>query len=133
MTLPDHDERYLADRCLDYEVVVDQGMTCVVISQWRLPPGYQIEMADLLLRLSSGYPDVAPDMWWFDPPLSRADGQEIPATQVIETYFGRQWQRWSRHFNGNQWQSGVDGIESFLALIRRDVTRWSGSESESGT
>jgi len=76
-----------------------------------------------LLRFSPGYPDVAPDMWWFDPPVRRRDGQPIPATEVIERYLGRSWQRWSRHFAAGQWRSGVDGLESFLALVRKELER----------
>jgi hypothetical protein len=60
-------------------------------------------------------------MWWFDPPVRRVDGLDIPATQVVEQHVGRSWQRWSRHFSAGQWQSGIDGLESYLALIQREV------------
>jgi hypothetical protein len=98
-------------------------MTCIVLRAFRLPPGFDRTQSDLLLRLSAGYPDVAPDMWWFDPPIRRTDNQPIPATQVIERHVGRSWQRWSRHFVAGQWRSGIDGLESFLALIRRELER----------
>lgn len=129
MALPHADEQYLADRGLEHQVSPEQKMTCVVIQRWALPAGYNATQADLLLRLGAGYPDVAPDMWWFDPPLHRTDGKTIPATDVIETHVGRQWQRWSRHFNGGQWQSGIDGLESYLALIRRELERCCGVEA----
>jgi hypothetical protein len=80
--------------------------------------------ADLLIQLASGYPDIAPDMWWFDPAVRLADGRAIPATDVVESHLGRQWQRWSRHFQAGQWQPGRDGLESYLALIRRDLAQW---------
>jgi Prokaryotic E2 family E len=88
-----------------------------------LPAGYAQPRSDLLLRLSPGYPDVPPDMWWFDPPLKLSDGRAIPATECTEQYFGRTWQRWSRHFSEGQWRSGIDNLETFLALIRRDIER----------
>jgi hypothetical protein len=78
----------------------------------------------LLLRLSPGYPDVPPDMWWFDPPVRLANGGSIPATEHIETHLGRAWQRWSRHFNSGQWKSGIDSLESFMALIRKDLSKY---------
>jgi hypothetical protein len=62
-------------------------------------------------------------MWWFSPPLRFADGRVIPATESMETHLGRQWQRWSRHFNPGQWNSGIDGLESYIALIRRELQR----------
>jgi hypothetical protein len=96
-------------------------MTCIVLPAFPLPAGYDRAQSDLLVRISAGYPDVPPDMWWFDPPVKRADGQAIPATEVIETHIGRNWQRWSRHLNGGQWRSGVDCLESFVAVIRREL------------
>ena len=98
-------------------------MTCVVLPGYILPSGYDRAASDLLLRLQPGFPDVPPDMWWFYPAIRRADGRAIPATEVIERHLGRDWQRWSRHFNAGQWRSGVDSLESFLALIRRELER----------
>lgn len=124
MGILETDERFLQERALTYQVQEEAGMTCILIPDFLLPVGYNVESATLLIRLPAGYPDVAPDMWWFDPPVRRADGQEIPATQAMESHLGRAWQRWSRHFQGGQWQSGIDGLESYLALIRRDLERW---------
>ena len=121
MSLPEPDTAYLNERGIAHEVVIESGMTCVVLSRWALPAGFDREAADLLIRLSPGYPDVRPDMWWFNPPVRLADGKDLPATQVTEAHLGRSWQRWSRHLNDGQWQSGVDGLESFLALIRRNL------------
>ena len=123
MALPENDVSYLAVREIAHQVTNEANMTCVVLPAFLLPAGYDRASADLMLRLSAGYPDVAPDMWWFSPVLRLADGRDIPATQSIETYLDRQWQRWSRHFNPGQWQSGIDGLESYLALIRRELER----------
>ena len=121
MSLPAADAAYLRERFANYQMVAESGMICVVLPQWPLPRGLDRDASDLLIRLHPGYPDVAPDMWWFSPPVHRADGQDLPATNVVENYLGRSWQRWSRHFKGGQWQSGVDGLESFLALIRQNL------------
>ena len=123
MSLPEIDAAYLGERGITHGIVVDSGMTCVVVSQWPLPRGFDRDESDLLIRLSPGYPDVPPDMWWFSPPVHLANGQDLPATNAVEAYLGRSWQRWSRHFSGGQWQSGVDGLESFLALIRQNLER----------
>lgn len=124
MTLPASDLSYLADRGITHEIAVESGMTCIVLPKWVLPTGYNHDSADLLLRFQAGYPDVPPDMWWFNPALRLADGRMIPATEAIEQYLGRSWQRWSRHFQPGQWKSGIDGLESFLALIRFELDRW---------
>ena len=121
--LPDSDIAYLNERGIGYELANEANMTCVVIPQWPLPPGYNQTYADLLLRLSAGYPDIPPDMWWFDPAVTLANGQTVQATELTEPYLGRSWQRWSRHFTNGQWQSGIDGLESYFALIRAELHR----------
>ena len=123
MPLPDTDLTYLRDRDLPHEITEESGMTCVVFPNFKLPAGFDHESADLLVRLPAGYPDLAPDMWWFDPGLRTRDGNVIQATESIEPHLGRSWQRWSRHFQPGQWQSGIDGLESFMALINRELLK----------
>ena len=123
MSLPSVDMAFLDERGIVHEIVPADGMTCVVFPRWPLPAGLNCEASDLLIRLHPGYPDVQPDMWWFSPAVHLADGCSLPRTNAVETYFGRSWQRWSRHFNSGQWQSGVDGLESYLALIRQELVR----------
>ena len=123
MSLPELDVAFLNDRGIAHEVIPESGMTCVVFRQWPLPKGLDRDTSDLLVRLRPGYPDVQPDMWWFAPAVRRADGRELPNTNVVESYLGQTWQRWSRHFSSGQWQSGVDGLESYLALIWQDLER----------
>jgi hypothetical protein len=126
MSLPVEDETFLAQRGLPHEVTLDANMTCLVVHDYTLPCGYDRASSDLLLRLSTGYPDVPPDMWWFAPPVKLANGGTVAATECTETYLGRSWQRWSRHFNGGQWRSGIDCLETFFALIRKELERCAG-------
>jgi hypothetical protein len=122
--LPTTDSAYLAARYPDHSVVEDAGMICVLLPNWKVPDGYRQDQTDLLLRLSPGYPDVPPDMWWCDPGLVLLNGGAPEATQSIEPYLGRMWQRWSRHFmQPGQWQSGVDSLESYLARTRAEMIR----------
>jgi hypothetical protein len=121
--LPEPDTNYLKERAPNHSVSTEANMTCVLIPGYPLPEGFDRPHADLLLRLSAGYPDVPPDMWWFDPPVRRMDGQAIPATDAVEHHLGRNWQRWSRHFSAGQWKSGIDSIESFMALLRHELDR----------
>lgn len=127
MSLPATDTTYLTERGAQHTVALEGGMICVVLPAFPLPSGYDRPHADLLLRLSPGYPDVPPDMWWFDPPVKLANGASAPATEVRESYLGRTWQRWSRHFNQGQWRSGVDCLETFLALVRKELRRETGA------
>lgn len=119
--LPPIDKEYLQARTPGYAVSLDGGMIAVVIPSFPLPKGFTAAAADLMLRLAPGYPDVPPDMWWFTPAIQRADGKVIAATESHEVHFGRTWQRWSRHLNPGQWRSGVDSLESYLALVRVEL------------
>ncbi len=120
--LPD-DAVYLSERGWTHEVYEEAGMTCLVLTAWPLPAGLSETAADVLLRFSAGYPDVAPDMWWVDPPLRLGNGGEIPNTQLTEIHLGRQWQRWSRHFAPGQWQPGIDRLASYVALMSNELRR----------
>jgi hypothetical protein len=123
VALPPLDAAYLEERAIPHTISSEGGMTCVVLPGWILPAGLSRPAADLLVRLPAGYPDVAPDMWWFSPDVCRADGQLAANTNVTERHLGRDWQRLSRHFQAGQWRSGIDGLESYLALIRHDLSR----------
>lgn len=121
--LPPLDEAFLVEAGHKFESAVESGMTCIVFPSWPLPDGLNYTSADLLVRLPGGYPDAAPDMWWFSPALTTAGGGVIQATEVSEMHLGRTWQRWSRHLGAGQWRSGIDGLENYLALIRAETER----------
>jgi hypothetical protein len=120
VSLPAVDQQYLDERGIPHRILMDGGMVCVLFPGWQLPPGLNVSQTDVLLCLAPGYPDSPPDLWWTDPVVVRSDGSTIQATEVRQVIVGRNWQRWSRHFQPGQWQSGVDGLESFLALIRQE-------------
>ena len=125
MSLPQADITCLVERGIEYSVSAESNMTCIVFPGYKLPAGYDRVTSDLLLRLQPGFPDVPPDMWWFSPAIRLANGGVVQATEVVERHLGKDWQRWSRHFNAGQWRSGVDSLESFLALIRKELERCS--------
>lgn len=119
--LPPDDHAYLAERFPRFTETVESGTLCVVLPEFSLPDGLTPARADLLLRLDSGYPEVRPDMWWFDPAALRTDGNPIRATQATEQYLGKPWQRWSRHLEPNQWRPGIDSLQTFVALVKKEL------------
>jgi len=121
--LPPIDAEYVQGRSPSHQVSAEGGMLCVLLPGFPLPPGLNLDQADLLLRLPAGYPDAPPDMWWFSPPVTRRDGSTIAATEAREHHLGRDWQRWSRHLQPGQWRSGIDSIESYLALVHNELVR----------
>lgn len=126
MALPTFDTEALECHGYVFSVVEEGGMTCVLLPDFSLPEGFTVGKSSLLLRLNPGYPDVPPDMWWFDPPVRRSDNAPIAATDHSEDFLGRRWQRWSRHLTPEQWRPGIDSIESFVAVINRELLRNTG-------
>jgi Prokaryotic E2 family E len=118
------DRAHLEREHLSFEEFDEAGFHCVVLRDFQVPVGYSIPHTNLLIRLPPGFPDAAPDMWWCDPPIRIAATGSYPvAAELIETYGGRPWQRFSRHFQPGQWRPGRSGLETYLAVIRRDLER----------
>ena len=128
MALPQPDIEFLDARGLPYTVTEEANMTCVLFPGYALPAGCNVTHADLLIRLSPGFPDVPPDMWWFSPAVMRDDGQTIAATEHMENHLGRMWLRWSRHLSAGQWRSGTDDVQTYLAMIARELQRATAKE-----
>lgn len=109
------DQAFLDDG-FNCHVSVEGGMVCVVVEQFPLAAGLIPAASDLLIRLPPGFPDAYPDMFWFAERIRRADGGQIPATDLIETHVGRAWYRWSRHVS-SQWRPGIDDLRSYFGYI----------------
>lgn len=121
MRLPDVDAHFLHREEIAYRTFEEGSMLNVELLEFTLPAGLSANTASVLIRLSSNYPDAAPDMWWVIPHLTTAHGAEIAATQVIETIDGRSWQRWSRHLDAGAWRPGVDSLESYFRLLQTEL------------
>jgi Prokaryotic E2 family E len=118
------DEAYLRGKGLEFEVAADQGLICVVIKNYLLPGGYDRASTDLLLRLPKGFPDAQPDMFWCDPPVRIAGSGAFPqAADLMESYLGRTWQRFSRHLNAGVWSPGTDNLGSYMSLVGAELER----------
>lgn len=124
--LPSEDHEFLARRFPGFSAQAENQMWCVVLPGFGLPEGLTESASDLLIRLAPGYPDVPPDMWWFSPAVQRIDGRTISQTEVQERYLNRTWQRWSRHLPQGTWRPGIDTLEGYLALVRRELRRAAG-------
>ena len=123
MSLPSADLQFLQERSIPHAVSVEAGMICVLLPGFALPQGCNTTQSDLLLRLAPGFPDIQPDMWWFDPTVKKVTGADFLNTEARESHLGRNWQRWSRHLQPGQWKSGIDRLENYVALIRSEIAR----------
>jgi len=120
--LPEPDREFLQRSGIPYREFDDgTGMLNIELTDFPLPTGFNAPHASILFRLSASYPDTPPDMWWIIPHLARVAGGPILATEILETHDGRIWQRWSRHLDPSAWRSGIDGLESYVCLLRTEL------------
>lgn len=116
--LSSEDTEFLDSLGLPWDAVIENGIRRVIIYDFPLPIGYNVESANVNMRLESGYPDVQIDMAYFYPPISRLDNGYIRATST-DTFNGLQWQRWSRHRTSvNPWRPGIDNVSTHVSAIK---------------
>lgn len=120
--LPECDTAYLAEHWPGHRIGQDGGQLAVVLPDYVLPAGFQPQVVELLLLLPPfGYPDAQLDMFWLSPSV-KLHGAAPQATSD-EVHLGLQWQRFSRHLAPGVWRPGLDGIQSYLALLRTMLER----------
>lgn len=115
--LPQDDLTFLDGLGLPWEAINDRGMQWIVIHDYPVATGYDLDKISVALKIETGYPRTQLDMAYFYPALHRLDRKAINAvsSQSIE---GKQFQRWSRHRTAaNPWREGVDDLSTHLALV----------------
>jgi len=117
----------------DYENLSQRGISWEEDSQQRffifkdypLPPGvYTVPTCDILVVMPANYNQAGNDMFWTNPRLVRANGSAIPASNEPSggdnrSFNGKEFCRWSRHWNAGTpgaWRPGKDDI---LSIQRR--------------
>lgn len=120
MFLPEFDRDYLMGKGYQFEEKIDANRNGLILRNWILPEGkFNLQMSDLLILIPNGYPEIRPDMWYFNPALLLAPTNRLARqTQVNITFEGKMWQRWSRHYPANDWRSGIDGIHTYLKKVQ---------------
>jgi len=105
----------------------DADQRILILKSFPLPPGlYKQERVDVLIKIPPGYGDQGIDMFWTCPRLELLSGQAINATMDIGSseniqWEGREYTRWSRHWNGygdTPWRPGLDAIHTILSRVR---------------
>jgi len=97
--------------------VTDNSTIGLIIQGYGLPEGYTPGKVDLMLLIPPNYPMGQIDMFYFSPDVTRKDGAAIGAINS-EIHFGRQWQRWSRHY---EWRPGIDSVSTHVTYIKNQL------------
>lgn len=124
-TLPEEDIDTLNKMGLLWEALSQPAMW-LIIYDYPIPEGYNVEKATVALQITSSYPAAEIDMAHFHPPLQKNNGKAISAAPN-HTIDDKIFQQWSRHRNPGEWKPGVDCIATHLALVDNwliiDLTR----------
>lgn len=123
------EDQQFANRHADrIERVIEGGSHWVLIHDFDVPEGYNVNKVTAAVMLPHGYPNIGPDMVYFYPILSLTSGKTIHAAEARVNIQGKVYQRWSRHFTQQApWRPAEDSLETYCLMIqswlRREVTR----------
>lgn len=108
----------LEEKGLTWEAILKGPQMWIVVNNWPVPKGYDIQSVSVAILLPQNYPSSEIDMAFFHPFIKRTDGLVIKATGLRMNLDGKEWQRWSRHRTSeNPWRLGVDNISTHLAQV----------------
>lgn len=115
--LPEEDIEFLEESSYKWETIIVGAQRWLVIDDYPITNGYNVQVAKLALRIDAGYPNSQIDMVYFYPPLSRLDSKPIGAL-VNQPLKNLNFQRWSRHRTPqNPWRPGIDNLQTHLLLV----------------
>jgi hypothetical protein len=115
--IPSFDRQFLDGLGKHWEAIKDGETMTILIHDWELPDGYNVKLAQLALKLPTGYPDTQIDMAYFYPNLARVDGVSI-ANLTDAPVCGQTFQQWSRHRTpARPWRIGEDDLSTHLSLV----------------
>jgi hypothetical protein len=116
-SLIEEDSDFLTTLGLHWESVRCTSGNWVILHNYPIPPGYNLSVAAVALKIDAGYPVSQIDMVYFSPHLSLLSGKCIGALSQAQID-GKVWQRWSRHRTGeNPWRPGLDNIATHIQMV----------------
>ncbi|TDA63524.1 MAG: hypothetical protein D9V45_14100 [Chloroflexi bacterium] len=103
------------------KLIEAEGFANILFQKYPLPLSYNSTFTDLLLRLPLSYPNGKPDMFWTDERLQLISGKTPKSADVIETYLGRRWRRFSWH--ASTWNPGIDNLKVYLEFVNTGLEK----------
>ncbi|MEO8608832.1 MAG: E2/UBC family protein [Chloroflexota bacterium] len=123
MPLPEPDEEFLRDKGYQWELQSAGNEQLLIFHNYALPTGkYTLEVVDLLVKIPAGYPTTNPDMFFLAQNVLKVDGT-IPQSVTQTSINSGTWNQWSRHYPPNTWRAGIDGLESYMLVVRKDLEK----------
>ena len=115
--LTEDDVQYLNQEFPDsWNEIVDDS-SGIIVKNFSLPLGYNIDKVELLIIIPNDYPMAALDMFYLYPEIHKKNRATIEAL-TNEIHFGKQWQRWSRHYS---WLPGIHCLATHMKVVRNSL------------
>lgn len=113
------DIAYLDAMGFQWEAITEANLNYVILRGRKLPSGYNVDTADIAIRIDAGYPRGQLDMAFFCPMLSRLDNQSINNLSEFALE-GKRYQQWSRHRPAdNPWLEGIDSLATHIGFVEQ--------------
>lgn len=109
------DTEYLDNAFPDWEAI-EGGW--ILLPNFPLPSGFTVSSTMAAIQIPPLYPASPLDMVYFNPSVLRSDGHPITATNCTQMIDGKPFQRWSRHYQPNEWQPSEDSIATHVMAIK---------------
>lgn len=113
--LPEEDVEQLEGLISEWETVREGSGQWLLLHSFKFPSGYNHAQGTVAIQIPGNYPVAPLDMAYFFPHLARCDGQPIRQADVRHRLDGKEWQRWSRHY---QWTPGTHNVGTHIVLVR---------------
>jgi hypothetical protein len=119
--LPQKDMAFLEEKGFKYQLSQMGSEVYLILQEWKFPPAYAPEQADVLIVISAAYPLGQLDMFWANPSVRLKNGNWPQACEHHQTLTdGKNWQRWSRHIN---WRAGIDNLKTFIKAMTAEIDK----------
>lgn len=123
MPLPEVDEEFLRDKEYQWELQQAGNEQLLIFRNYSLPASkYTPHVVDLLVKIPAGYPVTNPDMFFIAQNVLKVDGT-TPQSVTQTAINGGTWHQWSRHYPPNTWRSGIDSLESYMLVVRKELEK----------
>ena len=117
------DEAHLGRLGLRWETVTEGQRRFLLIHNYPVPEGYNVDRVVLGLEIPPDYPGVAVYGFFTCPPLRRKSGHPIPNPRPDAEIRGQVYSGWSRYRSPVQWDANVDNVVTQLVLVETSLAR----------
>lgn len=113
--LPDDDVGFLENEFKGkWQTIISDTERGIIVKKYSLSEGYNQSEVEMMILIPQDYPMAALDMFYLLPGIAKTNGSDIKALNN-EEHFGKQWQRWSRHYT---WEAGIHNIATHFHSIK---------------